>query len=105
GRHAFQVGAYYGPGITTLTEDDIVGDITTMPDVRRRDRINTISAKYTDPLSNWNEVDMPRVVHKGYLAQDGYEVVDDLDLRAVPSPYQAQRLALIQILTTRDAMS
>ncbi|RZR41621.1 phage tail tip protein J-related protein [Vibrio vulnificus] len=105
GRHAFQVGAYYGPGITTLTEDDIVGDITTMPDVRRRDRINTISAKYTDPLSNWNEVDMPRVVHEGYLAQDGYEVVDDLDLRAVPSPYQAQRLALIQILTTRDAMS
>ncbi|EPR4994872.1 phage tail tip protein J-related protein [Vibrio navarrensis] len=105
GRHAFKVGAYYGPGIVTLGEDDIISDIAILPDVRRRDRINTVSAKYTDPLSNWNEVDMPHVQHLGYLEQDGYDVVDDLNLKAVPSPYQAQRLAMMHILTTRDAMS
>lgn len=105
GRHAFQVGAYYGPGVVTIGEDDILEDISITPDVRRRDRINTVSATYTDPDSNWNEVDMPRVVHEAYLEQDGYDIVEDLDLIAVPSPYQAQRLALINILTVRNAVS
>lgn len=105
GRHAFQVGAYYGPGVVTIGEDDILEDISITPDVRRRDRINTVSATYTDPDSNWNEVDMPRVVHEAYREQDGYDIVEDLDLTAVPSPYQAQRLALINILTVRNAVS
>lgn len=104
-RHAMQVGAFYGPGVVTLNEDDVVGDITVNPDVRRRDLINTVSAKYTDPEDNWNEVDMPIFSHVGYVAQDGYEVVDDLDLAAVPSPYQAQRLAKIHLLTIRDALT
>ncbi|MCG6233117.1 phage tail tip protein J-related protein [Vibrio furnissii] len=105
GRHALQVGAYYGPGVVTIGEDDILDDISITPDVRRRDRINTVTATYTDPDSNWNEVDMPRVVHDAYFEQDGYDIIEDMDLKAVPSPYQAQRLALINILTVRNAVS
>ncbi|SHO58805.1 phage tail tip protein [Vibrio quintilis] len=105
GRHGMQVGAYYGPGTVVLSEDDVIGDVTTTPDVRRRDLINVVSAKYTDPADNWNESDMPRVVHDGYVEQDGYEVVDDLDLTAVPSAYQAQRLGMIHLLTTRDTIT
>ncbi|EKO3626406.1 hypothetical protein M3926_000421 [Vibrio metschnikovii] len=105
GRHAIQVGAFYGPGVVTLNENDVVGDITVNPDVRRRDLINTVSAKYADPEDNWNTVDMPVFTHTGFVAQDGYEVVDDLDLMSVPSPYQAQRLAKIHLLTIRDALT
>lgn len=105
GRHAMQVGAFYGPGVVTLNENDVVGDITVNPDVRRRDLINTVSAKYADPEDNWNTVDMPVFTHAGFVAQDGYEVVDDLDLMSVPSPYQAQRLAKIHLLTVRDALT
>ncbi|HGS4460719.1 TPA: hypothetical protein ACMDOB_000560 [Vibrio metschnikovii] len=105
GRHAMQVGAFYGPGVVTLNENDVVGDITVNPDVRRRDLINTVSAKYSDPEDNWNTVDMPVFTHAGFVAQDGYEVVDDLDLMSVPSPYQAQRLAKIHLLTIRDALT
>lgn len=105
GRHAMQVGAFYGPGVVTLNENDVVGDITVNPDVRRRDLINTVSAKYADPEDNWNTVDMPVFTHAGFVAQDGYEVVDDLDLMSVPSPYQAQRLAKIHLLTIRDALT
>ncbi|MGT0149501.1 hypothetical protein ACT691_06770 [Vibrio metschnikovii] len=34
GRHAMRVGAFYGPGVVTLNENDVVGDITVNPDVR-----------------------------------------------------------------------
>ncbi|MCG9624647.1 phage tail protein [Vibrio mediterranei] len=106
GRHALQVGAYYGPGTVVLDDDDIIGDITTQADVRRRDRINTVTAKYTDPQSNWNELDMPRIQSAEFIAEDnGFEVIDDLDLSAVPSPYQAQRLAWIHLNTKRSAYS
>ncbi|MBM4876528.1 hypothetical protein HYO45_13160 [Vibrio parahaemolyticus] len=103
GRHGLTVGAYYGGATTTLTPADIVGDITTQADVRRRDRYNTVTATYLDPESNWNEVDMPQFRHDGYYALDGeYEIVDDLNLECVPSAYQAQRLAAIHLLTTRE---
>ncbi|MBE3653504.1 hypothetical protein [Vibrio navarrensis] len=105
GRHAMQVGAYYGPATITLNENDIIGDIKTTADLRRRDLINSVSATYVDPEDNWNESDMPRVKHAGYIEHDGYEIVDDLSLTTVPSPYQAQRLAMQHLLTSRDAMT
>ncbi|CCN69794.1 phage tail tip protein [Vibrio nigripulchritudo] len=105
GRHAFQVGAYYGPGVVELSEDDIIGDIKITSDIRVRDRINTVTATYQDPNDNWNEVDMPRVQHAGYLAKDDVEVVGDLDLTCCPSPFQAQRVAWIHLNTTRQGIS
>ncbi|MGI2929464.1 phage tail protein [Vibrio fluvialis] len=105
GRHAMQVGAYYGPSVITLTKDDIIGDIKTSADARRRDLINSVSATYVDPDDNWNESDMPLVSHQAYRDHDGYPITDDLDLTTVPSPYQAQRLALMHLLTSRDSMS
>lgn len=103
GRHGLTVGAYYGGATTTLTAADIVGDLKTQADVRRRDRYNTVTATYLDPESNWNEVDMPQYRHDGYYALDGdLEITDDLNLECVPSAYQAQRLASIHLLTTRE---
>lgn len=105
GKHAMQVGAYYGPGVITLSQSDVIGELTTTPDIRRRDRINTVSAKYIDPESYWNEVDMPRVVHEGYKKDDGLEIMDDLNLECCPSPFQAQRVAWIHLNTTRQGIS
>jgi len=105
GRHAFHVGAYYGPGVVELTPDDIIGDIKTNPDIRRRDRINTVTAKYVDPKSSWNTVDMPRVQHEGYLQEDSIEINDDLDLECCPSAFQAQRIAWIHLRTIREGFS
>ncbi|MGF1775908.1 phage tail tip protein J-related protein [Vibrio nomapromontoriensis] len=106
GRHGLQVGAYYGPGTVVLDDNDIISDITTQADVRRRDRINTVTAKYTDPKSNWNELDMPRIQSSTFVAEDnGFEVIDDLDLAAVPSPFQAQRLSWIHLNTKRSALN
>lgn len=102
GRHGITVGAYYGGATVVLTPADIVGDIKTQPDVRRRDRINTVTATYCDPASNWNEVDMPIFRHDEYYQRDGYEIVDDLDLQCCPSPYQAQRLASMHLLSIRE---
>ncbi|MGX9522504.1 phage tail tip protein J-related protein [Vibrio mediterranei] len=105
GRHSLQVGAYYGPGTVVLDEDDIVSDISTEADVRRRDRINTVTAKYTDPEFTWNEMDMPQIQNPTFLKEDGDFVnADDLDLTAVPSPYQAQRLSWINLNTKREAI-
>ncbi|EJG1710615.1 hypothetical protein CDB79_RS18715 [Vibrio parahaemolyticus] len=102
GRHGMTVGAYYGGATVTLTPSDIIGDLKTQPDVRRRDRINTVTATYLDPDSNWNEVDMPQFRHEGYYDLDGYEIVDDLDLQCCPSPYQAQRLSSIYLKNIRE---
>ncbi len=105
GQHAFHVGAYYGPGVIELTADDIIGDLKTTPDIRRRDRINTVTATYVDPDSTWNTVDMPQVQHDGYLELDGVEIDDDLELECCPSPYQAQRVSWIHLRTIREGIS
>ena len=102
GRIGLLVGAYYGPNTFTITESMIVGDVSIQPEVERSEATNAIYGTFADPEQRYSETDYPPVRVQEWIDEDGEEIKDDLDLRFVPSPYQAQRIANIRLRRKRS---
>ncbi len=102
GRWMLQVGAYYGPYDFTITEDMVIGAVTGTVEVDNESAINTISGTFVDPQQAWAETDYPSVSVQEWIAQDGVELSESLDLAYVFDPYQAQRLANIKLRQRRS---
>lgn len=101
GKFGLQVGAYYGPYELTIDEDMVIGTVTGQTEVSRADAVNTMRGKFIDPGQRWTETDYPAVSVAEWIAEDGEEIEDTLDLRFVSSPYQSQRLANIALRRKR----
>ncbi|WP_422101919.1 phage tail tip protein J-related protein [Vreelandella sp.] len=101
GKFGLQVGAYYGPFELTIDEDMVIGTVTGQTEVSRADAVNTMRGKFVSPEQRWTETDYPAVSVAEWVAEDGEEIEDTLDLRFVSSPYQAQRLANIALRRKR----
>lgn len=101
GKFGLQVGAYYGPFELTIDEDMVIGTVTGQTEVSRADAVNTMRGKFISPQQRWTETDYPAVSVAEWVAEDGEEIEDTLDLRFVSSPYQAQRLANIALRRKR----
>ncbi|MGQ7253986.1 phage tail tip fiber protein [Vreelandella titanicae] len=101
GKFGLQVGAYYGPYELTIDEDMVIGTVTGQTEVSRADAVNTMRGKFVSPEQRWTETDYPAVSVAEWIAEDGEEIEDTLDLRFVSSPYQAQRLANIVLRRKR----
>ncbi|MGY4876516.1 phage tail tip fiber protein [Vreelandella aquamarina] len=101
GKFGLQVGAYYGPYELTIDEDMVVGTVTGQTEVSRADAVNTMRGKFVSPEQRWTETDYPAVSVAEWIADDGEEIEDTLDLRFVSSAYQAQRLANIALRRKR----
>lgn len=97
GRIGLLPAAYYGPATFTIHESDIVGDIDIQPEPERAKSTNVVSGSFIDPGQNYIETDFPVVKDDEAIARDGEEIPIDLNLRFVTSPYQAQRLANIEL--------
>lgn len=99
-------GAYYAPTVT-LDEDDCAGPLTVQSLVSRRENCNAVKGIFTDPDSSWQPTDFPAVASSTYLAEDNNERVwRDIDLSVfVTSGTQAQRLAKIELLRTRQPLT
>ncbi|MGU5549141.1 phage tail tip protein J-related protein, partial [Aeromonas hydrophila] len=103
GRHGIVAGAYYGPATDELHDHQIIGDIELLPEPASADRINTVAGTFVDPNS-FTVTDFPSVVVPEWVEEDGgIELAEDLDLRFVTSPYQAQRLANIMLRQRRTS--
>jgi len=106
GQWMIYAGAYDVPTVS-LNEDDFAGPIRIQTNVSKRDNANRVKGLFTDPSSAWQPVDFPPVVSATYLAEDGGEEIwRDVDLTPfVMSGYQAQRLAKIELLRTRQGLT
>jgi len=103
GRHGIVAGAYYGPATDELHDHQIIGDTDLLPEPASADRINTVAGTFVDPNS-FTVTDFPSVVVPEWVEEDGgIELAEDLDLRFVTSPYQAQRLANIMLRQRRTS--
>ncbi|MCG6540160.1 fibronectin type III domain-containing protein, partial [Pseudomonas sp. KSR10] len=100
GRWMMRVGAYYGPANFTITEDMVIGAVQGSVEVDNDSAINTITGLFVDP-ETWAETDYPPVQSAAWLAEDGEELSETLDLKYVTNPYQAQRLADIVLRMRR----
>ena len=102
GKHGLLVGAYYGPAVNEIHDHQIIGNVEIVPETAFRDRVNTITGTFIDPGDHYSETDFPAVSVAQWVEEDGGEVSEDLDLRFVCSPYQAQRLANIRLRKKRS---
>jgi hypothetical protein len=89
--------------ILTLTDDHIIGKFKISNRVPFRDRFNTIKGTYIAEENSWQESDFPSVVDAAAKADDNdIELIEDIELKAVASPSQAQRLAKIRLNKMRQ---
>jgi hypothetical protein len=99
-------GGYTAPTVT-LDEGDLRGGLRTevLPDLR--DNCNAVKGTFVSPVNNWQPTDFPPIASTTYLAEDNNERLwRDIDLTAfVTSATQAQRLAKIELLRTRQALT
>jgi len=102
GRWMFQAGAYYGPYDFEITEDMVIGTITGNTEATNDAAINTIRGTFIDPQQSWTETDYPEVAVAQWVEEDGGEAAETLSFSYVSDPYQAQRLANIELRRRRS---
>lgn len=98
---SLQVGAYYGPGDITLTEDMVIGAVSGATEVDNANAINTLTGTFTNP-DDWTETDFPPVRIDEWVLEDGAELAESMQIRYVLDPYQAQRLANMHLRKRRN---
>ncbi|WJR40797.1 DUF1983 domain-containing protein [Pseudomonas monteilii] len=101
GRWMLQVGAYYGPYDFEITEDMVVGTVTGSTEPTNDSAINTVRGTFVDPSQAWAETDYPEVSVSQWVVADGGEAAETLSFSYVSNPYQAQRLANIELRRRR----
>lgn len=101
GRWMFQAGAYYGPWDFEITEDMVIDTITGSTEPTNDAAINTIRGTFTDTTQSWTETDYPEVSVAEWVVADGGEAAETLTFSYVTNPYQAQRLANIELRRRR----
>ena len=104
GKWKVLAGKYYAPTIT-LTDSDLLSEITVSTRVSRRDNFNAVRGTYVSPQNNWEESDFPAIQNSFYKGQDNNEQVwEDISLPLTTSPSTAQRLAKIELERVRQPM-
>lgn len=101
GRWMLQAGAYYGPYDFEITEDMVIGTITGGTETTNDAAINTVRGTFIDTTQAWAETDYPEVVVDEWVIEDGGEAAETLSYTYVTDPYQAQRLANIELRRRR----
>lgn len=106
GRWHLYAGAYEVPTIE-LDENHIIGPIKIQSLVSRRENANGVKGLFTDPGSSWQVTSFPSIASNSYLSDDSdVRIWRDVDYSAfVTSGRQAQRLAKIELLALRQALS
>lgn len=101
GKWMLQAGAYYGPYDFEVNEDMVVGTITGSTEPTNDAAINTVRGTFIDPSQSWTETDYPEVRIDEWVVEDGGEAAETLTFSYVTDPYQAQRLANIELRRRR----
>lgn len=90
----------------TITEDDVIGDISIQTRVSRRDNFNSVAGTYVNPKSNYEEADFPGISNSLYITQDnGIRITEDIQLPFTTSAATAQRIAKIHLEKIRQGIT
>lgn len=96
GKWSFHAGEYQTPTFT-IDEDILSGPIKFRPRRSKRDRYNAVKGFFMTHRNRWNPADYPPVTNSAYVAEDGEELIQGLDLSATATPQTAQRIAKIML--------
>lgn len=104
GKWTLKVGAYVSPTLT-LTEDDIIGDISVQGSQSRRDIFNAVKGTYSEPSTLYQINSFPPQTNATYEAQDGERIWKDVQFPFTTSVATCQRLAKIDLEKARQQIA
>lgn len=101
GKWKFFAGAYSAP-VYNITEDDIINIETYSPHLPMTSRFTKVRGSFVNPDSDYQPEDYPTVASASALAEESnLELEKELNLDAVQSHTQAQRVASIMLNQSR----
>ncbi len=95
-------GAEYKTPTLTFTEADVVSDIQTQTKQSRRGIYNGVKGIFVSEEKNYKVLDYPPQISSTYATEDGDPIYLDMALPFVTNNTQAQRLAKIALLKSRQ---
>jgi len=98
-------GASYATPTVTLTESDLRGPLQVKSKLPRSQLFNTVKGRFVNPAQFWQVADFPPVGSDAYVAEDGGEIDNDIELPFTQDVYAAQRLATIHLRKSRLGVS
>lgn len=104
GKYRFWPGKARTPSIT-LTMDDLRGAPTIETLISRRDNFNSIRGKFPSADKNYEITDFPAMQLSSAVTADGRETWEDINLNAVTSHSQAQRIAMIELRRVQETLT
>lgn len=101
GKWHVNAGEYRDP-VISLDEDDCRGSIEVITKTSRRDRFNSVRGTFLSPSNNYKLSDYPEVASSAFATEDGETIPTQLDLSFTDTASEAQRLAKIHLLASRQ---
>ena len=98
----FVDGAEYKTPTHTFTEADCIGDVQTQTKQSRRGIYNGVKGIFVSAEKNYKVLDYPPQISSTYATEDGDPLYLDMPLPFVTNNIQAQRLAKIALLKSRQ---
>ena len=95
-------GAEYKAPALTFTEADVISDIQTQTKQSRRGVYNGVKGIFVSEEKNYKVLDYPPQISSTYATEDGDPIYLDMALPFVTNNTQAQRLAKIALLKSRQ---
>ena len=95
-------GAEYKTPTLTFTEADVISDIQTQTKQSRRGIYNGVKGIFVSEEKNYKVLDYPPQISSTYATEDGDPIYLDMALPFVTNNTQAQRLAKIALLKSRQ---
>ena len=90
----------------SLTEDDVIGELTVQARLSRRDGFNSIKGIFISPESDWEETDYPSLSVPSFVSDDNGKVIyNDFSLPFTTSSSMAQRISKIQLYQARQPLN
>lgn len=101
GKFSLFAGKYVAPTIT-VTESDVIGDITIATKQSRRSQYNVVKGSFISEEENYQLADYPAIKVDSYATADNEQIILDLPLPFTTNNVRAQRLAKIALERSRQ---
>ncbi len=100
------VASYTAPDNNNdLGDDDIIGDISLVPKIPRRDRFNGIRGTFIGPENGYQGADFPSFQQTSFSNADGEVIFRDFQQNMCISGTQAQRIAKTLLFQSRNELT
>ena len=91
------LAANYITPTVTLSESDLISEISVTTKIKRSERFNAVKGLYYAPINNWQSSSYPPVVDEAAFERDSIQIDRDYDLPGTDRPLTAKRLAKIEL--------